>query len=275
MDRVAYSTDLTDPQWELIDPFLRAWKAKRPSPSGHEGHYEMREIVNALFYQNRTGCQWQLLPHDLPPWSAVYYYFRLWRDDGTDQAIHDLLRCQVRQKAGRTEDPSAVAMDTQSVRAANHVPAATTGKDVSKRVPGRKRGLAVDALGLIIAVVVMAASATDNQVGVTLIDRVVAHTPTVTKAWVDAGFKDDVAIHGAIHGIDVEQVLRSDSTAGFVPIAKRWIVEQVNGTLMLHRRLVREYEIKEASSESHTWWAATANLVRRLTGTTTASWRAT
>lgn len=136
MDRKGYSTDLTDPQWALIDPFLRAWKAKRPSPSGHEGRYAMREIINALFYQNRTGCQWQLLPHDLPPWSAVYYYFKLWRDDGTDQVIHDLLRCQVREKAGRAEDPSAVALDTQSVRAANHVPAATTGKDAAKRVPG-------------------------------------------------------------------------------------------------------------------------------------------
>lgn len=273
--RKAYSTDLTDAQWALIDPFLRAWKAKRPSPSGHEGRYPMREIVNALFYQNRTGCQWQLLPHDLPPWSAVYYYFKLWRDDGTDQAIHDLLRCQVREKAGRAEDPTAVALDTQSVRAANHVPAATTGKDAAKRVPGRKRGLAVDTLGLIIAVVVMAASATDNQIGVQLIDRVVAHTPTVTKAWVDAGFKDDVAIHGAVRGIDVEQVLRSDTRAGFVPIAKRWIVEQVNGTLMLHRRLVREYEIRESSSESHTWWASTANLLRRLSATATPTWRDT
>ena len=108
-----------------------------------------------------------------------------------------------------------------------------------------------------------------------MIDRVVAHTPTVTKAWVDAGFKDDVAIHGAVHGIDVEQVLRSDSRAGFVPIAKRWIVEQVNGTLMLHRRLTREYETREASSESRTWWASTANLVRRLTSTATPTWRNT
>jgi len=208
-------------------------------------------------------------------WNRALARLYLWRDDGTDQVIHDLLRCQAREKVGRTEDPSAVALDTQSVRAANHVPAATTGKDAGKRVPGRKRGLAVDALGLIIAVVVMAASATDNQIGVRLIDRVVAHTPTVTKAWVDAGFKDDVAIHGAVHGIDVEQVLRSDSRAGFVPIAKRWIVEQVNGTLMLHRRLVREYETREASSESRTWWAATANLVRRLSGTATPTWRDT
>ena len=73
MGRKAYSTDLTDAQWTLIDPFLRAWKAKRPSPSGHEGRYDLREIVNALFYQNRTGCQWAYLPHDLPPKSATYY----------------------------------------------------------------------------------------------------------------------------------------------------------------------------------------------------------
>jgi transposase len=185
--RKAYPSDLTDEQWAMIGAFLQAWKAKHPSVSGHRGRYELREIVNAIFYQNRTGCQWAYLPHDLPPKSATYYYFALWRDDGTDQTIHDLLRCQAREKAGRTEDPTAVVLDTQSIRAANHVPAATTGKDAAKRVPGRKRGLAVDAFGLIIAVVVMAASATDNQIGVRLLDRVVAYTPTVAKAWVDAG----------------------------------------------------------------------------------------
>jgi hypothetical protein len=106
--------------------------------------------------------------------------------DGIDQAIHDLLRCQARQKAGRAEDPTAVVLDTQSIRAANHVPAATTGKDAAKKTPKRKRGLAVDVLGLIIAVVVMAAAATDNQVGVRLIDEVITHTPMVTKALVCA-----------------------------------------------------------------------------------------
>jgi len=133
--------------------------------------------------------------------------------------------------------------------------------------------LAVDVLGLIIAVVVMAASATDNQIGTRLLDQVVAHTPTVTKAWVDAGFKDDVAIHGAVPGIDVEQVKRSDTAAGFVPAKRRWVVEQTHGTLMPHRRLMREYESRPASSVSHTFWASTANLVRWLTGTATPSWR--
>ncbi len=121
--RAPYPSDLTDEQWAVIEPFLEAWKARHPSASGHQGRYPLREIVNSIFYQNRTGCQWAYLPHDLPPKSATYYYFALWRDDGTDQAIHDLLRCQVREKAGRAEDPTAIILDTQSIRAANHVPA--------------------------------------------------------------------------------------------------------------------------------------------------------
>jgi transposase len=197
----------------------------------------------------------------------------LWRDDGTDQSVHDLLRCQAREKAGRAEDPTGVVLDTQSIRAANHVPAATTGKDADKKVPGRKRGLAVDALGLIIAVVVMAASVTDNAIGVHLLDKVVEHTPTVTRAWVDAGFKHELAIHGAVLGIDIEVVKRSDTVAGFVPVKRRWVVEQTHGTLMLHRRLTREYDSRPASSVSRTLWASTATLVRRLTGTSTPSWR--
>jgi len=272
-ERAGYPSDLTDAQWAVLGPFLQVWKAKHPSASGHQGRYELRQIVNAIFYQNRTGCQWAYLPRDLPPKSATYYYFALWREDGTDAVIHDLLRCQAREKAGRAEDPTAVVLDTQSIRAANHVPAATTGKDAAKKVPGRKRGLAVDVLGLIIAVVVAAASATDNQIGAALLDKVAAHTPTVTKAWVDAGFKDDVAIHGALLDIDVQQVKRADTTAGFVPVKRRWVVEQTNGTLMLHRRLTREYETNPASSVSHTLWASTANLLRRLTGTSTPSWR--
>jgi len=272
-DRKPYPSDVTDAQWALIGPFLQAWKAKRVSVSGHQGDYDLREIVNTILYQNRTGCQWAYLPHDLPPKSATYYYFALWRDDGTDQAIHDLLRCQAREKAGRAEDPSAVVLDTQSIRAANHVPAATTGKDAAKKVPGRKRGLAVDALGLIIAVVVSAASVTDNAIGIRLLDKVTEHNPTVTRAWVDAGFKQDLALHGAVLGIDVEVVKRADTRPGFVPVRKRWIVEQTYGTLMLHRRLVREYESRPESAVSHTLWASMATIVRRLTGTSTPSWR--
>ncbi len=271
--RKPYPSDVTDEQWALIGPFLDAWRAKRVSVAGRVGDQDLREIVNAILYQNRTGCQWAYLPHDLPQKPVTYYYFGLWRDDGTDATIHDLLRCQAREKAGRTEDPSAVILDTQSIRAANHVPAATTGKDAAKKVPGRKRGLAVDALGLIIAVIVTAASVTDNAIGIRLLDKVAEHTPTVTRAFVDAGFKQDFALHGAVLGIDVEVVKRSDVRPGFVPVKKRWLVEQVNGTLMLHRRLTREYESRPESSVSRTLWASTANIVRRLTGAVTPTWR--
>nr|WP_234025134.1 transposase [Streptomyces sp. SID8354] len=180
-------------------------------------------------YQARTGCQWRYLPHDLPPKSAVYYYFGKWRDDGTAETIHDLLRWQVRESRKRHEDPTAVVMDSQTVRASVNAPKATTGLDPGKKSPGRKRGIATDVLGLVIAAVVVAASAHDNAIGITLLDKVAASAPTVTKAWVDAGFKNAVVEHGARLGIDVEIVQREPGARGFVPEPKRWVVEQTLG----------------------------------------------
>lgn len=272
-DEVRYPSDLSAEQWELIRPVIEAWKAVHPSVSGHRGRYAMREIVNAILYQTRTGCQWRYLPKDLPPYGAVYYCFAIWRKDGTDKQIHDLLRMQVRERAGRAEDPSAVVLDSQSVRAAAGVPKATIGLDAGKKTPGRKRGLAVDGMGLIIAVVVMAASAHDNAIGTTLLSRVAAENPSVSKAFADAGFKDQVAIHGATLGIDVETVSRLDGGSGFRPLPKRWVVEQTQGTLILHRRPVRDYEHHPGSMASRVYWAATANLTRRLTFTRTLPWR--
>jgi len=254
---------------------ITAWKAAHPSVSGHQGRYEMREIVNAIFYQSRTGCQWEYLPHDLPPSGAVKYYFYKWRDDGTTETIHEILRCQVRERAGRAEDPTLVVLDSQSVHAAVNVPAATTGRDAGKKVPGRKKGIAVDVLGLIIAVVVMAASAHENQVGTALLDKVADRTPAVTKALVDQGFKTAVVAHGAKAGIDVEIVERNPKDKGFIPQPIRWRVEQTLGTLMLHRRLVRDYESNPATSEARVYWAITDLMTRRLTGTSTPTWRGT
>lgn len=154
-----------------------------------------------------------------------------------------------------------MVLDTQSVRAAAGVPKTTTGLDANKRTSGRKRGLAVDVLGLIIGVVVLAASAHDNTVGTALLDQ---------------GFKDEVIIHGALLDITVEVVRRNpdDQSKGFVQQPKRWVVEQVNGTLMLHRRLAREYDHRPDTSASRVYWASTANMTRRLT-TPTPAWRDT
>ncbi|MFC6675085.1 IS5 family transposase [Nonomuraea ferruginea] len=221
-ERKPYPSDLTDAEWALIEPVLTAWKAAHPSVSGHEGNYELREIVNAIRYQGRTGVQWDFLPHDLPPKSATYYYFGKWRDDGTDKTIHDLLRWHLRERKKRLADPSLVVLDTQSVHVAAGVPASTTGKDAAKRVPGRKRGLAVDVLGLVIAVVVLAASAHENTAGIALLDRVAAGTEgTVTKALADQGFKNAVVAHGADLGIDVEIVERNPAEQGVRPPSPR------------------------------------------------------
>ncbi|WP_030055230.1 IS5 family transposase [Streptomyces novaecaesareae] len=273
-DRKPYSSDVSDEQWALVEPVITAWKARHPSVSGHQGKYAMREIVNAVLYQNRSGCQWDLLPHDLPPAGAVKYYFYKWRDDGTDQTIHDLLRWQLREKKRRLADPSLVILDTQSIHAAVGVPAATTGKDAAKRVPGRKRCLAVDVLGLVVAVAVLPASAHDNAAGIALLDGVAAQADTVSRALADQGFKKSVVDHGKEYGIDVEIVERNPADKGFVPQIKRWIVEQTNGILMFYRRLVRDYEHRPATSCSRVFWAMTSVMARRLTGATLPSWRA-
>ncbi|MFJ8450445.1 IS5 family transposase [[Kitasatospora] papulosa] len=272
--RKPYPSDLSDEQWSLIEPVITAWKDRHRSVSGHQGAYAMREIVNAILYQGRTGCQWAYLPHDLPQKSATYYYFAAWRDDGTDQVIHELLRCQVRERARRLENPALVVLDTQSVHAAAGVPAATTGLDPAKRVAGRKRGLAVDVLGLVIAVVVLAANTHDNAAGIALLDQVAEHAgETVEKALVDQGFKKQVVVHGAGLGIDVEIVERSPQGEGFVPQPKRWRVEQTYGILILHRRMVRDYEHHPSSSASRVYWAMTHVMIRRLTGANTPTWR--
>ena len=272
-DRKPYPSDLSDARWGLIGPVIRAWKENHPSVSGHQGGYDMREIINAILYQNRTGCQWDYLPHDLPPKSATFYYYAKWRDDGTDQVINELLRCQAREAAGRTEDPSLVVIDSQSVHNAVNVPAETTGRDAAKKVPGRKRGIAIDIIGLIIAVVVLAASAHDNDIGKALLGKVAATTPAVSKALVDQGFKQSVVDHGAGLGVEVDIIQRNPSDQGFVPQPIRWRVEQTLGTLILHRRLVRDYESSPTSSASRVTWASIDIISRKITREAAPTWR--
>ncbi len=111
MTRKAYPTDLTDEQWELLSPLLPEAK-----PGGRPRSVDLREVTNALLYLLRTGCPWRHLPHDLPPWGTVWAYFRAWRDDGTLERVHDQLRTQARQAAGRDPHPSAGVLDSQSVK---------------------------------------------------------------------------------------------------------------------------------------------------------------
>ncbi|WP_435818843.1 transposase [Kitasatospora cineracea] len=121
MERMPYSTDLSDGQWALIEPLVTAWKQQRVSRSatGDPGSCDLREVVNALLHQNRTGCQWRLLPHDLPTWSVVFYYFTLWQQDGLDQRIQEIPRCQVTKVYALHPDPSGAYVE--AVRAVEDV----------------------------------------------------------------------------------------------------------------------------------------------------------
>lgn len=144
-DRGAYPSDLTDKQWELVEPLLPP--ARVGPKGGRREKHPRRRIVDAILYVVRTGCSWRQLPNDFAPWPTVYWYFTWWHDDGTVERIHDALRGQVREADGRNAEPSTGLIDSQSVRTADTVPAATRGFDAGKKVKGRKRFIVTDTLG--------------------------------------------------------------------------------------------------------------------------------
>ena len=149
-----YPSDLTDAQWQVIAPHL---PPDQPGRRGRPLVWPRRLIVEAILYVDRTGCAWRYLPGDFPPWQTVYGYFAAWRDDGTLARLHDVLRALVRAAAGRKAEPTAAVIDSQSVRAADTVPKASRGWDNAKKVNGRKRHIAVDTTGLVLAGVITAA----------------------------------------------------------------------------------------------------------------------
>ncbi len=187
--------------------------------------------------------------------------------------LNDLLRQLLREKEGRDGEPSACVIDAQSVKTSTSIPAAGQGVDAGKKIVGRKRNIVTDTLGLLLAVLVTAASVQDSLAGTTLLDQVAAEHPGIRKVWVDGGYRQHLVEHAATLGIHMEITARKPGTRGFTPIPKRWAVERTYGWLMLHRRLARDYETLPTRSEVVVHIAMTDLLARRLTGENTISWR--
>ena len=275
--RRPYPSDISDARWALIGPTLTAWQQARLErrPTGEPARTDVREVFNALLYLNRTGISWRYIPHDLPPHGTVYYYYAAWRDEGILAQLNVELTGLARVKEGRAPGPTAAVIDTQSVKTSTNPPVATQGTDAAKLIVGRKRSIATDALGLLLAVVVCAASVHENSAGVQVLNQAKALHPTITKAWVDQGFKNRFVEHAASLGIDAEVVTRQPGTRGFHVLKRRWVVERTFGWLMLHRRLARDYETLPASSEAMIHLAMIDNVSKRITDETTPTRRGT
>jgi transposase len=275
--RRAYPSDISDARWALIEPTLTAWRQARLDrrPTGKPAPTDLREIFNAILYVNRTGIAWKYLPHDFPSHNTVYGYYAAWRDEGIFAQLGYELTGMARVKEGRKPEPSAAIIDSQSIKTSTNVPLTSQGTDAGKKIVGRKRGVVTDALGLILAVIVTAASLSDNAIGTRLLDQAKNTYPTLSKAWVDTGFKNTVIEHGATMGIDVEVVSRNTQTRGFHIVKRRWVVERSLGWLMLHRRLTRDYETLTSSAEAMIHIAMIDNTSKRITGETTPTWRGT
>ena len=259
MKRKRYLTDLTNCQWKHIKHLIPPAK-----PGGRHRTTEMREVINAVLYILVTGTQWRLLPHDFPPHSTVYGYFWQWCNNGVWERMNHTLHAKLRQVEGRHKHPTAGCVDAQSVKT-TQVPG-VRGYDKGKQVKGRKRHILVDTLGLLLVVVVTAASVGDREGARQCLARRGGQLKKLRKVWADGGYDGAPLRAWFIERLRIALtvVLRPQESKGFVLLPRRWVVERTFAWLNLCRRLSKDYERETSTSEAWIYIAMTRLMLNRL-----------
>lgn len=258
MNTQIYQTDLTDSQWDYIKELIPAAKT-----GGRPRSLDMRQVIDAILYVTVGGIQWRMLPKEYPNWKSVYHYFRLWRKDGTWQRIHDTLRARVRERTGRHKHATAGSLDSQSVK--RSAIAGIHGYDNGKKIDGRKRHILVDTMGLLIVVVVTAASVSDPAGARLLLSKLGGAGKKLRCIWVDGTYRGSLLEWVADRfRFRLSPVLRPFGTKGFILLPKRWVVERTFAWLIMHRRLARDFETLPETAEAFIHVAMIRIMLKRL-----------